>query len=46
MLAKVVLLELLTDGIVNAVRDLIVLLLFRVKDALQALELLDCILAY
>ena len=46
MLAKVVLLKLLTDSVVNAIRDLIVLLLLRVEDALQALELLDYILAY
>jgi hypothetical protein len=46
MLAKVVLLKLLIDSVVNIIRDLIILLLLRVKDTLQALELLDCILTY
>ena len=46
MLTKVVLLKLLTDSVVNTIRDLIILLLLRVKDALQALELLDYILTY
>jgi hypothetical protein len=44
MFAKVVLLKLLTDSVVNAVRYLVAFLLLRVKDALQALELLDSIL--
>jgi hypothetical protein len=46
MLAKVVLLKLLIDSVVNIIRDLIILLLLRVKDTLQALELLDYILTY
>jgi hypothetical protein len=46
MLAKVVLLKLLTDSVVNAVRYFVVFLLLRIKDALQALELLDSVLTY
>jgi hypothetical protein len=34
MLTKVVLLKLLIDSIVNIIRDLIILLLLRVKDTL------------
>lgn len=45
MFAKVVLLELLTDCVVNAVRYFVVFFLLRVEDALQALELLDSVLA-
>ena len=44
MLAKVVLLKLLTDCVVDAVRYFVVFLLLRVEDALQALELLDSVL--
>ena len=43
MFAKVVLLKLLIDSVVYAVRYLVVFLLLRVKDALQALELLDSV---